>query len=318
MAGKVLAVTCNPCIDKTITIEKLIPYGLNRVVDARLDPGGKGINVAKVLRNFGVDVTVTGFVAGRQGQLLIDFLKSERIDYDFSEIAGETRTNLKVIDRQAKKTTEINESGCPVDAAALAGFKARLNRLLPTVSAAVFSGSLPPGVPAGFYAECIQNAKKAGAKTLLDADGDALMEGLKSVPYAVKPNIHELEAYCGRSLTGISEIASAARSLIRQGVEIVIVSMGPDGAVVADRNEIYKVDSWDIRVLSPIGAGDSMVAALASSILRGDSLYDIAKITTAAGTITASKAGTEICTLPEVLDNLDHVAVKRMEIPEIF
>lgn len=304
MSGKIVTVACNPSIDKTITVEKLVPFGLNRVLDARLDPGGKGINVAKVIKGFGEDVTVTGFIAGSQGRRLEGFLRDAGIPCDFFEIAGETRTNLKIIDKSVNKTTEINEAGSPVSAEELSRFEEKYGALLQGASLVVLSGSLPPGLPAAFYARCIRTAKQAGVKPLLDADGEAFTEGLKAAPYAVKPNIHELEAFCGRSLKDVDDVVRAAREILAQGVEIVIVSMGPDGAVVVNPREAYKVDSWDIRVQSPIGAGDSMVGALARSILHGASLEEIARITTAAGTITASKAGTELCTGDEVLASM--------------
>lgn len=309
----VVAVTLNPSLDKTIAVKTLVPYGLNRVVESRLDPGGKGINVARVLQSFGAGVTVTGFIAGAAGRRLMGFLQDAGLPSDFLEIAGETRTNLKVFDQAAGKTTEINESGCTVSAGDLEQFRAKFRNLCANTEVAVLSGSLPPGVPADFYAQCIRIARAAGVKTILDADGAALRNGLQETPYAVKPNIHELESLIGRRLDGPQAVLGAARDLIGQGVGIVIVSMGPDGAVVADAREAYKVDSWDIPVKSATGAGDSMVGSLAYSILRGDSLYDIAKITTSAGTITASKPGTQICTRAEVLDSLRFVTVSKLE-----
>lgn len=311
--GKVIAVTLNPSLDKTIAVKSLVPYDLNRIVESRLDPGGKGINVARVLHNFGVDVTVTGFIAGTAGRQLMDFLKQADLPSDFLEISGETRTNLKVFDQTAGKTTEINESGCQVSAEGIEKFKEKFRNLCKNTDVAVLSGSLPPGIPADFYAQCIHIANADGVKTILDADGAALQNGLKEIPYAVKPNIHELEALIGHELHDPRAVLEAARSFIGQGIGIVIVSMGPDGAVVADAKEAYKVDSWDIPVKSATGAGDSMVGSLASSILRGDSLYDIAKITTSAGTVTASKPGTQICTKDEVLKSLHFVTVTKME-----
>lgn len=313
MAGKVIAVTVNPSIDKTIAIKELVPYGLNRVVESRLDPGGKGINVARVLHSFETDVVVAGFVAGNTGKQLLDFLSEAHLPADCLEIAGETRTNLKVFDQKAGKTTEINESGAEVSPENLKAFNEKFRNLCKNADVAVVSGSLPPGVPKDFYAQCITAAKAENVKTILDADGEALAEGLKAIPYAVKPNIHELEALLGRELKTPKDVLAAAREFIAKGIAIVIVSMGPDGALVADANEAYKVDSWDIEVKSATGAGDSMVGSLAYSIVRGDSLYDIAKITTAAGTITASKPGTQICTKPEVLDSLHFVTVTRIE-----
>lgn len=312
MSAKVLTVTLNPSIDKTITVEKFVPYGLNRVLKTRQDPGGKGINVAKVLKNFGVDVTVFGLIAGSQGKHLTDFLNRAEIGTDFLQIPGETRTNLKIFDESINKMTEINESGFQVTPEILDSFRNKFKESIRGAAMVVLSGSLPPGIPDDFYAECIAVAKSEGIKTVLDADAGALAEGIKAVPYAVKPNIHELELLNGRHFTNSNEVVDAVKALINTGIEIAIVSMGADGAIVANKDEAYKVDSWDIPVKSATGAGDSMVGSLVYSLLKNDSLYEIAKITTAAGTITASKEGTQICTENEVLQSLENVTVKKI------
>ncbi|MVB09830.1 Tagatose-6-phosphate kinase [Caprobacter fermentans] len=312
MKNSVVTVTLNPSIDKTIVIEKLLPYGLNRVVRSRTDPGGKGINVARVLKNFAVDVTVTGLIAGQQGKLLLEALQNAGIPADFLEIEGETRTNLKIFDESVNKTTEVNETGFRVSPEDLVRFRKKFQNLIQKAEIVVLSGSLPPGIPQNFYSDCVAAAKTAGAKVLLDADGGALEEGIRAIPYAVKPNLQELEALSGCKFSGKKDIAEAARRLTGTGIEIVIVSMGADGAVVANREEAYAVDSWNIPVKSATGAGDSMVAALAGSILNNSSLYEIAKITTAAGTVTASKEGTLICSQEEVARSLDYVTVRKI------
>ncbi len=307
---KAITVTMNPSLDKTITIDKLIPYGLNRVKSSRLDPGGKGINVAKVLESFKVDTLISGLIAGEQGKTLKGFLEQSGMNFSFLEIDGDTRTNIKLVDVSENKTTEINENGFSVSPQSLDQYKEMFKAQLENVSLAVLAGSLPPGVPADFYAECIEIAKSKGVLTILDADGEPLKEGIKAVPYAVKPNIHELEAITGRRLQSKNEVLAAAKELLAAGIEIVIVSMGADGAIVADKNEAFAVESWDADIKSTVGAGDSMVGSLAYAILSGKSLYDIAKITTAAGTVTASKEGTQICTMSEVIESLDKVTVK--------
>lgn len=312
MCEKVIAVTLNPCIDKTMTIDRLIPYGLNRVIAARTDPGGKGINVAKVLKSFGTNVMVTGLIAGNQGKLLLDYMTGAEIPADLIQTPGETRTNLKIFDQSANKITEINEAGFHVTPEILNSFRHKFKALVKESDIVVLSGSLPPGVPEDFYAECVLTAKAAGAKCILDADAGALAQGVKAVPFAVKPNIHELERLCGHSLSGRDEVAKAAEKLIETGISIVIVSMGADGAIIADRNEVYQAIPWKIEEKSATGAGDSMVAALAYSILTKKSLYEIARITTAAGTVTASKEGTQTCTLDEVLRSLENVTVTRL------
>jgi 1-phosphofructokinase len=312
MKEKIITVTLNPSIDKTIFVEKLNPYELNRSISTRLDPGGKGINVARALKNFGVDVLATGLIAGENGKKLLNDLIQAGIAVDFYNINGETRTNIKILDQSNQEITEINEQGFFVSEKDLNHFRKKYKALLRKTDIVVLSGSLPPGVPSDFYLECIQIAKQNGKKVILDADGDAFVQGVQASPFAIKPNLHELELIMGRQISNISEIAEAVRFFLNKGVEIVIVSMGSDGAVIGKEQEIYKADAWDIAVQGATGSGDSMVAALAFSLLKNNSLVDIAKLTTAAGTITASKAGTQVCTLDEVEKSLNYVQLRKI------
>lgn len=313
MADKVLTVALNPSIDKTVVVERLQPYGLNRVLQSESDPGGKGINAARVLHSFGAEVALTGFLAGSTGKMLAESLQAEGLSCDFLEIPGQTRINLKVFDRSAKKTTEINERGCAVAAGDLARLEARFKALCRDARLVVLSGSLPPGVPDDIYARLIKTAKAAGAAAILDADGEALRKGVRGIPYAVKPNIHELSALAGRPLKTARDALNAGRELTARGVRIVIVSMGADGAVALDGREAFQADPWKISVQSATGAGDSMVGALADALLRGAVLADIARVTTAAGTVTASKPGTRLCTKAEVMESLRLVDVHPMD-----
>lgn len=312
MSQKVIAVAMNPSMDKTIVLNKLIPNGLNRVRNTRIDPGGKGINVGRVLQSFGVDVTVTGLIAGRQGEALLELLKDSGLDCDFLKIEGETRTNYKIIDESINQVTEINEQGFYVEPHDVSYFLEKFETLSSKAEIVILSGSLPPGVPVNFYAECTTISKKNGAKVLLDADGAILIEGLKAIPYAVKPNLKELGTIFHEEFSNYRQVGEAVKKLIDQGIEIVIASMGQDGAVYANRNEIYKADSWNIPVKSTVGAGDAMVGTLAYSILKQDSLHEIARLTTAASTITVSKIGTQFGSFEEVLESAGKVKIRSL------
>lgn len=311
---KVITITLNPALDKTVTIEKLNKGGLNRVNDLRIDAGGKGINVAKVLSRFGVEVLATGLIAGSQGQTLLSLLEEEKIHAQFLRIPGDTRTNLKVVEEVSNITTEINEPGFTVRAGELEQFTNKLSGLLEDASFLVLSGSLPGGVDENIYSEFIKLARSKGVKTVLDADGAALQEGIKAGPYAVKPNIHELEKLVGRKLPDDGEIVKAAQELQQQGVEIVAVSMGADGALLMDRKEVLRIKTFDITPMSTVAAGDSMVAALVYSLQKEFSLEQTAKWISAAGTITASKPGTQVCSFEEVRQSIGLVRVKAIEI----
>lgn len=313
MSGKVITVTLNPSIDKTIHLSKLVPYGLNRVKGTRVDPGGKGINVGRVLQSFGIDVTATGLIAGKQGEVLLEHLRDCGIKADFLQIPGETRTNLKIIDESVGQITEINEQGFSVSQDDMESFMLKLDTLSENAEIVILSGSLPPGIPVDFYATCARIAKNKGAKVLLDAEGVVLFEGVKAAPYAVKPNLQELGTLFHAEFSSIRQVAESARKLIEDGVEIVIVSMGPEGAVYVTKDQTIKADSWNISVKNTVGAGDAMVGALAYSILKRDTLEEIARLTTAAGTITVSKEGTQFCSFEEVLSSAGKVNIRSIE-----
>ncbi|MFZ5590290.1 MAG: 1-phosphofructokinase [Bacillota bacterium] len=312
MRSKVVTVTLNPAIDKTIIVPRLEVGGLNRGEQIRLDPGGKGVNVARVLKKFSIDVTATGFIGSSQGEFIQGSLHDLGIKTDFVKVQGVTRTNLKIVDNNTKITTEINEPGFEVTAKELADFRERLSHLLQDTSFLVLGGSLPQGVSEDVYKEYIFLAKEKNVQVILDAEGEVLKEGIKARPFAVKPNIYELEGLVGRLLATEKDILSAAQEIVREGIEVVVVSMGGRGAIVLSKDEAYCVTPFAITPQSTVGAGDSMVAAMVYAFLENKTLEEVSRWAVAAGTVTASKAGTEVCSLEEVQRSLNKVHVTRI------
>jgi 1-phosphofructokinase len=312
MKPTVLTVTLNPSMDKTILLDEFKEGSLNRVKQIRLDPGGKGINVARLLHNFKVPVLAVGLSGGPEGGELIRHLRQAGIAVEFMPIGGRTRTNLKIFDASKQVTTEINESGAEVAPNELDQFIERLNVCLDSATHLVLGGSLPPGIPASIYAEIIEMAKRRGIVTVLDADGEALKEGLRAAPYALKPNIHELEQWCGRRLETDEDIVAVGRELIGQGVSLVLISMGEKGSIALDDKEAFRVTPFPIVPKSTVGAGDSMVAAMIYCMLNDKPLIETAAWTAAAGTLTASKEGTQVCTLSEVNEHVHLVKVNKI------
>ncbi|WP_078549356.1 1-phosphofructokinase [Litchfieldia alkalitelluris] len=310
---QVITVTLNPAIDKTVSVTKFEIGQLNRVASEshiQIDPGGKGINVAKVLSNFSVNVLASGFIAGKQGNQLISGLEEKGISHNFTEVAGETRTNLKIIDMETKDLTELNEPGFTVGNEDVDQFLDKLTALFPSTSVLVLGGSYPKGIDNDIYKRLIDLANDHGVKVILDADGDAFKEGIEAIPFAVKPNVFELELLLNKKLSTIKEIHEAGVQLINKGISLVVISMGKDGAVVIKGSEAYQVGSLKITPGSTVGAGDSMVAAMVYSILNDFSLAELARWATAAGGMTASKPGTEVCTYEDVVGVIDQVKIQ--------
>ncbi len=312
MQPPVLTVTLNPAIDKTITLSDFKIGCLNRVKHLRIDPGGKGINVAKVLKEFDVKVITTGFIAGNQGKFLMNQLEQQGIQFAFSEVEGETRTNLKIVDEASNITTEINEQGFEITDADIEKFSAQLFKKIEKGSILVLGGSLPNGAPTDIYRKIIEVVQAKGAKVILDADGDALKEGIEAKPYAVKPNLQELEQYLNQPLETDQEILAAGQQLLNKGISIVLISLGNKGSLIMNHQESYRVDPFPIIPKSTVGAGDSMVAAMVYCILNQKSFEELARWTTAAGTVTAAKSGTQVCTLNEVQELINKVMCSKI------
>jgi len=310
--SKIVTVTLNPALDKTVIVESMKLGGLNRIQDMRTDAGGKGINVAKVLKRFEAEAVAWGFSGGAQGRTLEEKLRKEAIPFDFLEAEGETRTNLKIVDESSGLTTELNEPGFKANDALLADFEAYFEAHVGEAAVAVLGGSLPPGAPQSFYRRLIEIANAKGVRVILDADGEALREGIEAQPYALKPNIHELEALFGERFLTMEKLRDAAATLIRGSTRCVLVSMGEKGSLLIREGEALRAVPFPIQPRSTVGAGDSMVAAMAYGFVQGLSTEELARWTSAAGTITASKAGTDVCTLQEVRERLAEVQVTKL------
>ena len=308
--GKILTVTLNPCIDKTITVDEFVYGGLNRVQSIRTDAGGKGINASKVLKSFGADVLCYTLDAG---DAIKGYLEKEKIASTLGKATGEVRCNLKIVDTRTGITTEVNEKGFSLAKKECESIVTDIEALLLDTEILVLAGSLPAGMDTDTYGRLVGIAKKKDVKVILDADGDRLKYGLKELPYAIKPNLSEFEELCGEKLDSVEKIVSNARKWIEKGVGLVVVSMGGDGAVFISKNEAYKTLPLDIECKSTVGAGDSMVAVLAYGLQMGYNLEKISKMCTCAGSVTCSKEGTQVCTFDEVMQNIEKVKATKID-----
>ncbi|MFI1678888.1 1-phosphofructokinase family hexose kinase [Streptomyces sp. NPDC020607] len=260
----ILTVTLNAALDITYRVPALTPHTSHRVTEVTERPGGKGLNVARVLAALGHDVTVTGFAGGDTGRTLRERLAAEpRITDALAPVAGNTRRTLAVVDAATGDTTQLNEPGPAVAPAEWAAFLDSYEELLhrDDLTAVALCGSLPPGVPVGAYALLIRSARAARVPVLLDTSGEPLRRGVAARPDIVKPNADELA-----ELTGSHEPDRATRDARRRGAHAVVASLGADGllAVTAD-------GGWRARPPkrvrgNPTGAGDSAVAGLLSGL----------------------------------------------------
>lgn len=294
-------VTMNPAIDKTVDIDNFRLGSVNRISSIRLDAGGKGINVSKTIKALGGSSLATGILAGRNGEYIKSYLNHLSIDNDFIFVKGETRTNLKVVDKLNHTNTDINEPGSDVSAEDLSLLEKKIFCGLDSDSIIVLSGSVPSNVSGGIYKEWTERAQKCGAKVLLDSDGELLREGIKASPYIVKPNISELERLFSRTLDNMDKIVEAAKNLLEAGVKIVVVSLGAEGAIFVEKSKVIHAEGIAVEVRSTVGAGDAMVAALALALQRGYSLEKAVTLSIAAGAANVAAPGTQPPELKDIL-----------------
>jgi len=299
----ITTVTMNPCIDKTVSIDGFMYGGLNRIINSRMDVGGKGINVAIVYTQLGGRSLCTGINYHSRGDLVRERLDQLGIQHDFVEVAGEVRVNLKIFDQSKGVITEINESGYPLGDEAIIALKHKLRIHSKTSSIIVFSGSVPKGIGYGVYKELMLEVNTSNNKLVLDAEGPYLLEGLYAKPYLIKPNLFELERVLGQKLKTYDEIVTGARRLMNYGVSIICVSMGANGAIILDHNSAYYGSALPVQVRSTVGAGDSMVAALCLAMEQGLSLPEMLEMGLAAATASIMTEGTQPCTRKD-FDNM--------------
>lgn len=308
-------VTLNPAVDKTVEINDFKVGEVNRISSIRLDAGGKGINVAKTIKTLGGSSIATGFLAGRNGDYIMDCLNQMQVFHDFLFVKGETRTNLKVVDRCSKTNTDINEPGLiEVTEEDLSRLEHKIFSDMNKGDILVLSGSVPSNAPAGIYRKWTERANESGVRVLLDADREHLEEGIKAKPYLVKPNIAELEILLNRKLNGMNEIVSAGRSLIDMGINTVAISLGADGAFFLNGEHAIYAEGLKVEVKSSVGAGDAMVAALAFAIDRGDPFEKTVALSVAAGTAAVASEGTQPPDRKDVLHYESQVSLKYFEI----
>ncbi len=309
----IYTVTLNPALDKTVEIPSLTVDSVNRITAMRTDPGGKGINVSKVIDKLGRKSSAAGILGGDTGMAIQSALKAMGLETNFQFVEGETRTNLKVIDPVNHTNTDINEPGVTVSEEILNSLLTALTARLEEGDIVVLSGSLPKGSPVNTYYTWVKACKEAGAKVILDADGELLEAGLKASPYLIKPNNHELSKLLGETLTTPKELNEAARKLMTEyGIEKVVVSMGGQGALYVTKDETVYAEGLKVPVGSTVGAGDSVVAALAAAEESGMDLEETVRLSTATGAANVMCSGTQAAEYEVIRELLPKVVFHKL------
>ena len=284
----VVTVTLNAAIDRTLTIPRFSLGAVNRALHEESRAGGKGINVAASLADFGHRVAASGLLGADNDAIFRTLFATRRIEDACLRLAGSTRLGLKVFDPESRQTTDINLPGLNPGTDALAQIDATLQSL--SMTWCVLAGSLPPGVPVTHYADLVRRLRERGIRVALDTSGEPLRAALSAGPTLLKPNRHELEQMLGHPLDASAAALEAARRLLDLGIAEVILSDGDSGAWFVTSEGALHARPPRIDVRSTVGAGDAMVAGALSAHLRGLSLAERARFATASSLVALTRA----------------------------
>jgi 1-phosphofructokinase family hexose kinase len=311
-AQMIYTLTLNPAVDRELTVLAMEFDSVLRANESRVDFGGKGINVSRLLKSMGVRSTAVGFLGGRAGGLLQDGLQNLDISTDFVWISGETRTNVSIVTRSHDHYIKVNEMGPLVDAAKQKELLDKIDSLAKRGDWWVLAGSMLPGIADDFYARILNVLNKHEAQAILDTMEESLRLGCAEKPYLVKPNAEEARDLTGLPIDTLVEIAVAAAEIRKMGAQNVIVSMGKEGALLQTPEETWLTYSPKIKEKNPIGAGDSMVGGLVWALTQGIALKESLGWGVASGAATASLSGTEVGSRMLIEELFSQVHYKRL------
>ena len=308
----IVTLTINPAIDRTISVDRLAFEDRAYINSSRESPGGRGINASCVIHAFSGRTVAVITSGGETGKRLEQLLCGCGFEVTVVAVQNDIRTNLTITDKHGL-TVNLNEAGPKLEKAEVACVEKTVRRALDNASWLLLCGSLPPGVPASFYGKLIAMARHKKVRTLLDADGDPLREGVEAKPTVVTPNQHEAERLLGRTLLTRTHYLEAAERIRNMGPEAVVLSLGSRGAVAAFPEGLVEAVPPRVDAVCPIGAGDALRAAYAWAIQRKSNPVDALRWGVAAGTASARLPGMSFANLAQTQEIYRQVEVKRVE-----
>ena len=308
----ITTVTLNPALDRTVFVKSFEKGGHNRCENSRVDLGGKGINVSRVLHQMGIRQQALCLDRSESGSLLGDMLSELGIENVLCFAPGRIRENLKMYDPCDGTMTEINEQGCPVDGDAAQRFMGIFEEKLNETDVLALCGSIPPGMGEDLYRKMILQAREKKICVVLDAAGEALRLALDAKPDVIKPNRYEMELLSGKKIDSLQAAQALCEEIVRAGVGAVCLSLGEEGALYVDGREAWFSPPFRGEIRGLQGAGDSMTAGLCIARVHHDSPCDTLRRATALAHASIQLSGTQLCTLPMYLDALQNVSVSKL------
>lgn len=309
----ILTVTLNAAIDKRYVVEDFKVGEVNRVIECVYTPGGKGLNVSKPASIAGAKVVATGFVGGHAGNYIESELKPFGIESAFYHMEQESRSCINIWDTVQKKQTEFLEPGFTVTEKDFEGFVERFSELVKEADVVAMSGSVPKGLDGKAYQRLVAIVKAAGKKVILDTSGKLLTAGIESKPTMIKPNIDEIRMLTGSHCDDMDEIITAAEQIHANGVEVVAVSLGGDGAIVVSDEGVYRAIVPKIDAVNTVGCGDSMIAGFALGFSEGLSIADTLKKASAISAAAALREETGFFVMEDMEKIFPKVEIQRIK-----
>ncbi|MFW6114831.1 MAG: 1-phosphofructokinase family hexose kinase [Thermodesulfobacteriota bacterium] len=292
----IVTLTVNPAIDKSASVENVVPERKLRCGAPYYEPGGGGINVSRAIHKLGGESTAFYLAGGPLGQMLISLLDQEGIDQRSAAIQGLTRQNFTVYEESTGQQFRFGMPGPEVQEKEWGKLLDALYTYEPRPAYIVASGSLSAGMPKDFYARIAKCSRELGARMILDTWGEPLSLAVREGVYLIKPNLRELGNLAGAKIEEEVEQEALALRIIEQGrSEIVVVSLGAAGALLVDKNGHERLRSPTVPIKSKVGAGDSMVAGITLRLAQGQSVIEAVRFGVAAGAAAVMTPGTELC-----------------------
>jgi len=314
----ILTVTLNAAIDRTVAVPNFRLGHRHRAVESRTVAGGKGINVARALKMLGRPVIATGFAGGPTGNRLLEQLRKEAVLTDFTRIAAETRINLAVIDPTSGEQTEINERGPAVSPEEVEAFVRRVGYLADGAKLCVLAGTLPPGAGDDLYARLVKDLSERGLPVVLDAEGSAMLAGLRAGASVVTPNEREAEELVGQEFADGDDLIQGLAELVRLGAGEAAITR-PDGcvAVIGSGSEqrFLEVRTEPLDPVSTVGSGDAFLAGYVAARYDGREADECLAYGVACGAQSTQHFGAGTVDRNQVERLLGEVHVQDLEVP---
>lgn len=307
----IATITLNPSVDRGYRLKDLKKNGIYRCKDYSSTPGGKGINVSRVLNQLKAEVICLGFLGGFSGEFIKSQLEDLKIHTNFTKIKSETRTCIGIIDQDGSQI-EILEQGPRINKDEIEDFVKKFQSSLEQSKIIIASGSLPRGVNTEIYKYLVDQSNQKGAKFILDSSKLPLIEGIKAGPYLIKPNKEELEAITKFKINTDLDIIKACEHLINMGAKNIAVSLGKNGMIFVGEEGKFKVSIPKIEVLNPVGSGDSTVSGFAVGLLKNLDIEDILKLANACGISNAMEKETGKINIDAVNELIKNIKIHKI------